>query len=249
MTDIEISEDAWLGGRLRLRQPKRGYRVAIDAALLAAATPLQPGQQALELGTGVGAAALALAARVDGSEIDGVELQAQFVALGLENIRLNSLENRVRCLEGDVLALPTDAGAYDQVMMNPPYLAVGGNDAGMDPAKRIATIEGPARLQDWMRAAASALKTGGGLTVIHRADRLGDILAATDAHGIGGLNVFPLWPKSGEAARRVIVYGRKAKGGRLTLAPGLILHQADGSYTPETDAALRGGALDLTPHA
>jgi len=249
LTAFETSEDAWLGGRLRLKQPKRGYRVAIDAALLAAATPLQPGQWALDLGTGVAAAALALAARVADGQVDGVELQIEFAALGLENTHLNGFQDRVRCLQGDVLDLPMDSGIYDQVMMNPPYLADGGNDAGMDPAKRIATIEGPARLDDWMRAAATALRSGGGLTIIHRADRLGDILTSASANDFGGLKVFPLWPKAGEAARRVIVHGRKAKGGRLALASGLVLHQPDGGYTPEADAVLRGGALDLTPHA
>lgn len=246
---IETTEDAWLGGRLQLRQPKRGYRVAIDAALLAAATPLAPGQRALELGTGVAAAALALAARVEDGRIDGVELQLGFAALGVENIRLNGMGGRVRCLAGDVLSLPTDSGAYDQVMMNPPYLAEGGNDACMDPAKRIATIEGPARLDDWVRAASSALKPGGGMTIIHRADRLADILASASKHGFGGITVFPLWPKVGEAARRVIVHGRKSKGGRMALSAGLVLHQADGDYTPETDAALRGGGLNLSPHS
>ena len=248
MTDIETTEGVWLGGRLRLKQPKRGYRVAIDAALLAAATPLQPGQRGLDLGTGVAAAALALAARVSDAQVDGVELQPGFAALGLENIHMNGFQNRVRCLQGDVLALPTDTDAYDQVMMNPPYLADGGNDVRMDRAKRIATIEGPACLDDWVRAAASALRSGGGLTIIHRADRLADILASATANDFGGLTLFPLWPKAGEAARRVIVHGRKAKGGRLALATGLVMHQADGVYTPEADAALRGGNLDIAPH-
>jgi tRNA1(Val) A37 N6-methylase TrmN6 len=246
---FDTSEDAWLGGQLRLKQPKRGYRVAIDAALLAAATPLQPGQRALDLGTGVAAAALALVARVNDAQVDGVELQPQFAGLGLENIHLNGFQGRVRCLQGDVLDLPTDAGIYDQVMMNPPYLADGGNDAGMETSKRIATIEGQARLDDWVRASATALRSGGGLTIIHRADRLGDILMSASANDFGGLKVFPLWPKASEVARRVIVHGRKAKGGGLELAPGLILHRADGAYTPEADAALRGGALNFTPHS
>lgn len=246
---LETSEDAWLGGRLRLKQPKHGYRVAIDAALLAAATPLCTGQRALDLGTGVAAAALALAIRINDAQVDGIEVQPAFAAIGLENIHLNDLGSRVRCLRGDVLSLPTERNFYDQVMMNPPYLLDGGNDAGMDAAKRIATIEGPARLDDWVHAAGSALKPGGGLTIIHRADRLGNILASATANDFGDLTVFPLWPKVGVAARRVIVHGRKAKGGRLALASGLVLHQANGAYTPEADAALRGASLDFAPHS
>jgi tRNA1(Val) A37 N6-methylase TrmN6 len=248
VTNFETTEDAWLGGRLHLLQPKRGYRVAIDAALLAAATPLASGQKALELGAGVGAASLALAVRVADAQVDGVELQLAFAALAEENIQLNDLGTRVRCLQGDVLNLPVAAGAYNQVLMNPPYLAEGGNDAGMDAAKRIATIEGPARLDDWIRAAALALKPGGGLTIIHRADRLADILSSASAYGFGGITLYPLWPKAGEQAGRIIVHGRKGKGGRLIVSPGLVLHRPDGSYTPEADAALRGGGLNIAPH-
>lgn len=239
------TEDDWLGGKLRLRQPAHGYRVAVDAALLAAATPLRPGGKALELGAGVGAAALALAARTPDACVDGIELQPELQALALENTRLNDLEARVRIRCGDILAAAKDH-AYDAVLFNPPYLAPEANDPTSDPQKRIATTEGPARLPDWMAAAAGAAKPGGDIVLIHRADRLADILAAMSALGIGGIVVFPLWPKAGTAARRIIVKGRLHKGGRLTLAAGLALHKADGAFTLAAEAVLRGDAtLDL----
>lgn len=240
-----VTEDDWLGGKLRLRQPARGYRVAVDAALLAAATPLRPGGKALELGAGVGAAALALAARTPEAIVDGIEIQPELQALALANARLNDLEARVHIRRGDILAMAKDH-AYDAVLFNPPYLTPEDNDPTSDPQKRIATTEGPARLIDWMAAAAGAAKPGGDIVLIHRADRLADILAATNALGIGGIIVFPLWPKAGTAARRVIVKGRLGKGGRLTLAAGLTLHEADGAFTSTAEAVLRGDAtLDL----
>lgn len=249
MTDDGLTRDAWLGGRLRLLQPAKGYRVAIDAALLAAATPLQPGGRALELGTGVGAAALALAARVEDAAVTAVELQPDLAALARRNVEENGFGERVDIRVGDVSALGPDLQGFDAVCFNPPYLKPEENDAASDPAKRIATVEGPGGLPAWVAAAAMAARPGGDIVLIHRADRLVDILAALAATQVGGLTVFPLWPKCGAPAKRILVHGRKHRGGRLTLAAGLTLHRADGGFTPEAAAALAGGALDLAATA
>lgn len=245
-TTLRITADAWFGGRLRLFQPAESYRVAIDAALLAAAVPLAPEGHALELGTGVGAAALALAARVEGAQIDGVELQPGLARLAARNVQANGLGDRVGLRQGDVLAPDWPAGRYDEVFFNPPYLTPEANDASIDPIRRAATVEGPARLADWLRAAAAACRPGGGVTLIHRADRLGDILAAMAAADIGGPVVYPLWPRAGAAARRIVLRGRKGRGGRLRLAAGLVLHDAAGGYAPTVRAILAdAAALDL----
>lgn len=236
-----VTEDNWLGGKLRLRQPDDGYRVAIDAILLAAATPLAPGGRAMDLGAGVGAATMALAWRTPDAVVDGVEIQAELQALAIQNATLNGLAQRARVQKGDVQRLARPA-EYDAVFLNPPYLTPEANDPTADPQKRIATTEGPARLPDWMSAAARVAKPGGDIVLIHRADRLADILAAAAAADIGGLTIFPLWPKAGVAARRIIVKGRKAKGGRLTLAAGLVLHEGDGAYTAEAERILQGDA-------
>lgn len=249
ITEADITDQAWLGGQLQLLQPKTGYRVAIDAALLAAATPLLPGERALDMGTGVAAAALALAKRIPEGKVDGIELQPLLASLGAQNIARNGMSDRVRCIPGDILAPPTVASAYDHVCLNPPYLTPEDNAPSANAMKRIATVEGPARLADWLATAVNALKPGGSLTIIHRADRLGDILGELSPLGVGGAIVYPLWPKAGVAAHRIIVQARKARGGRMLLTPGLVLHQADGAFTAAADKALRGGALELRPHA
>ena len=241
----KATEALWLGGKLKLAQPANSYRVAIDAAFLAAAVSLTEGGRALELGTGVGAAAMALAVRIPSARIDAVELQTPLAELARWNVTANGLEDRVRILESDLLDWRYDAGAYDAVFLNPPYLKAGEADPSPDPVKRIATEEGQATLGDWLKAAAHGAKTGARVTLIHRADRLADALQAFAAAGAGGLSITPLWPKLGAAASRVIVRGRKGKGGRLTLGPGLVLHQPDGAYTPEAAAILEGrAALD-----
>lgn len=242
---IETTTAPWYGGRLSLIQPTRGYRVAVDAALLAAAVPTAGLKRALELGTGVGAAALALALRAPAARVDAIELQPALAEIGQANVRANGLEARVTVREGDVLRLPPDLAGFDEAFFNPPYLTPETNDPSADPVRRIATVEGPATLAAWLRAARRALRPGGGVTLIHRADRLADVLGAMADADIGGPVVFPLWPRAGAEAKRVLLRGRAGRRGRLRLLAGLVLHEGDG-FTPAARAVLEGAAsVDL----
>ncbi len=246
-TTPETTEDRLLDGRVILRQPRDGFRAAIDSVLLAAAVPAHVGQTVLEPGAGVGAAALCLAARIEGCDITGVELQPALARLAGENIRRNGREGSVAVMAGDI-ARPHSrlaAGGYDHVMMNPPYLAAGRTVVSPEPSRATSHVEGQAGLADWLDFALRMLRAKGTLTMIHRADRLDDVLAAL-AGRAGEIVVFPLWPgRGGKPARRVVIGARKDVGTPLRLAPGLVLHETDGSYTPEADAVLRGAALDI----
>lgn len=239
----QTTEDSLLGGRVRLRQPARGYRAAIDPVLLAAAVPARDGERILDLGCGAGAAALCLLARVPGVAVTGLELQHGLARLAAANAELNGLAGRFSVVEGDVLAPPPAlaAGGFDRVMLNPPYLAAASSRPPHDPAQAMATREDTARLTDWIDAALTLLRPKGGLTVIHRADRLDALLA--DLHGRAGeIRILPLWPAAGKPAKRVVVAARKAVAGPLALGAGLVLHEADGSFTSRAEAVLRGGA-------
>ena len=242
-----ISEDRILGGQLRLHQPRKGYRVAIDPLLLAAAVPGRPGERALDLGCGVGAAALCLVFRIPGVCVDGLELQPTLVQLARDNAELNGMADSFAPTLGDVLALPASMrdGGYDHVLCNPPYLTQGAAKASAVESRALADQEGEARLADWVAAALVAAKRGGTITFIHRADRLDELLAILQGRA-GGTAIFPLWPKAGggKPAKRVIVQARKGKSGPARLLPGLVLHDAGGAYTPAAEAVLRaGGAL------
>src|SRR4029077_13316478 len=117
-------EDALLGGRVRLLQPRRGYRVAVDAVLLAAAVDAGPDQRALDLGAGVGAVGLCVAARLPGCRIVGIELQPELAALAERNAVLNGVGDRLRTIVHDLaLRLPQALGKFDHVATNPPYLS------------------------------------------------------------------------------------------------------------------------------
>lgn len=238
-----VTEDAFLGGRLRLRQPAEGYRAAIDPVLLAAAVPAVAGERVADLGCGVATAALCLLARVPGATVSGLELQAPLAALAAENAALNGCAERLAVALGDVADPPGGfaAGSFDHVMLNPPYLEPGQARAPALELRRIATVEGAPPLEAWLARALALLRPRGSLTVIHRADRLDRLLAAL-AVGGGDLAVFPLWRRQGENARRVLVQARKGGGGPLRLLPGLVLHEAGGAYTAAAEAVLRDAA-------
>ena len=243
----EISHDRLLGGRIELAQPRTGYRVAIDAVLLAAAVAARPGERVLDLGTGVGGAALCLAFRVPEAAVVGLELQDGLAALAAGNIAANGLGHRVRVVTGDLRDPPPELapGSFDRVMANPPYLREGAHTPSPDRSRARANGESGAVLADWIAAAARMLRPKGYLTLIHRADRLDEAISLLHKE-FGALVVFPLWPRAGVAAKRVLLTGRLGAASPARLAPGLVLHDAGGGFTAEAEAVLRdGGRLEL----
>lgn len=243
------TEDRLLGGRVRLAQPATGYRVGIDAVLLAAAIPAVSGDKVLDVGTGAGAAALCLAVRVAGVTVTGIDRDRELVRLAADNARATGVGDRVRFFAGDLRQPPMRLApaSFDHVMANPPFVAAGTGTEPPERGKAAATIEDGARLDDWLRFCVMMAAAKGTVTLIHRADRLDAVLAAV-AGRLGGVVVFPLWPggEGRKAAKRVLVRAQKGSRAPLRLMPGLVLHAADGRFTAEAEAVLReAGALRL----
>lgn len=243
-----MTEDGFLGGRIRIRQPAGGYRAAIDPVFLAASIPVRPGERVLEAGAGHGTAAICLASRVPDCQVFGIEVQPELVRLANDNARLNGLAASVQIMVGDLVKpLPRlPAGTFDHVMANPPFLRADSADASPDSGRTAANVEGEAVLADWIGFLVRMVRTKGTLTLVHRADRLDEILSLLRGEA-GGVVVFPLWPKEGTPAKRVLVRARRGIRTPLVVAPGLVLHGEGGAYTPEADAVLRGAALDISP--
>jgi len=242
-----ITEDGFLGGRLRLRQPSSGHRAGHDAILLAAATSARRGQRIADFGAGVGAAGLAVARRVAGLELVLVEIDAALAALASANAASNGIDANVVTLDlGASAAMFAVAGlgpdSVDGVLMNPPFNDPARQQASPDPARRVAHEAAAATLEAWTRAARRMLKPGGVLTLIWRADGLADVLAGL-ARGFGGAAVQPVHARGGAPAIRVLV--RAIKGGRapLRIYPGLVLNDSAGVPTPQANALLSGEAV------
>jgi tRNA1(Val) A37 N6-methylase TrmN6 len=249
-----IGSDDFLGGRIGVLQPRTGHRSGSDAVFLAAAVPARVGQRVLDAGAGVGVAGLCLAARVPGVEMTAVEIDAKLCALAEQNAARNGFAEGFNVVHADV-AWPAsklrDAGlvreGYDHVIANPPFHPEGAVRKTPDEGKAAAHVMRTGGLGGWIRFLAAMAAPKGQVTLIHRPECLGELLAHLEGR-FGDIAVFPLFPKQGEPAVRIIVQGRKGSRAGLKLLPGLVLHEADGRYTDLAEAVLRGGqALVLTP--
>lgn len=238
--DTDLTHDAFLGGKLHLWQPRHGYRAGVDPVLLAASVPARAGQSVLDLGCGVGAAALCLGARIPGLRLIGVERQPVYAAL--------AARNGLDVVQADLTDLPAPLRdqSFDHVLANPPYFDRRAGHRADDPGREEALgIDTP--LAEWMDAAARRLRHKGYLHMIHRVERVPDILAAADKR-LGSPEIWPLCPRDGKAAELVIFRARKDGRADFRLHAPVILHTgaahvADGeSYRPEIQAVLRDGA-------
>lgn len=242
-TVTAITQDYLLEGRIQIRQPADGYRVAIDPIFLAATIMPEPESHVLDIGAGVGAASLCLAARVPGCRITGLEMQRDVVRLAFDNIALNSMRDRIEILAGDLLRPPPRlaASTFAHVMANPPYFEAAHHTPSQLSQKAQSHGEGEATLEHWIRFALLMARPKGTITFIHRAESLDRILGCFLGK-VGDIVVYPLWPGKGKPAKRVLVRGCKNSNGPLRVASGMMLHGIDGRFTPEAESILRDAA-------
>lgn len=229
-----------LDGKVRLKQPQKGFRTSIDAVLLAAACPVKDGQSVLDLGCGVGSAGLCALHRVSEATLHGIDIQDEAVSLAHENAALNNMTKRSSFETLDIRDF--DGEAYDHVICNPPFEAAGAHVPSPDNSRATAIghLDDEISLTDWVDCAWRHIKGRGSLTMIHKAKALDDIILALGKR-FGDTQIVPLYPKTGKAAGRVIVRTYKHKKSPCTLHSGLILHDESGDYTADADAILRGG--------
>jgi len=252
MTDPagEWTEDEFLGGQLRLRQPKSGHRAGHDAVLLAAATPARSGHRVIDFGAGVGAAGLALARRVAGIQLVLVEIDAGLAELARDNARSNAIPAATIVLDLHAGAEAFAAAGLtpdsaDVVMMNPPFNDPVRHRASPEKTREIAHVATAETLRGWIHAARRTLKSGGVLVVIWRADGLAEVLAALD-RGFGSLAILPVHGNPAAPAIRILV--RAIKGGKapMRLHAALMLNEESGKQQKQAQEVLAGkGVLPL----
>ena len=233
-----LTEDHFLGGRVRVVQPAAGFRSGIEPVLLAAAVPARPGERVLEGGTGTGVGLLCLAARVPELTGVGVERDPGLAALAVRNIGDSGRANlAVQVLD---LGEAGDLGSFDHAFANPPYHPVEGTrspSAAREDAKRMH----PGLLDAWICVLGSGLRYRGTMTVILPVGCVPEVLAAMTRWDCQARSILPLWPRGGRPARLVLIQGVKQGRSPLALLPGLTLHAADAGYTAEAEAILRHG--------
>lgn len=244
---MDTSEDAFLGGRLKIRQPKGGYRAGADPVFLAAAVSAEAGQEVLELGCGAGVAMLCLAARLPGVRVTGVEVQPPLADLARDNFDANGLEGSV--VVGDVTKLPEDvrARSFDHVMTNPPFFAAGAGSPAKDESRDVGRRADATVAPVWLDHAVRRLRQKGTLTLINRVESLPSCLSVLDGR-VGAIRVMPLAPRRGRAAKLFVLSARKDARTPMVLLPPFVLHEGaehardEDSYTEQARSVLRDGA-------
>lgn len=239
----DLTCDDFLGGALRVWQPRIGYRAGLDPVLLAASIPAKPRQSILDLGCGAFVAGLCVARRVPGIDLTGLERHPTYASLATRNAKENGIVANVAI--GDLATMPSDLRdrQFDHVLMNPPYFDRARGRSSQDPLRETALGE-DTRLETWIKQATKRTRPGGMVTIIQRADRLPDLMTAAQAC-LGSLEVLPLLPRSGRAARLILLRGRPGGGAAFRLHAGVVLHEGgshlrDGEdYTPQIEQVLR----------
>ena len=240
----DVTEDGFLGGQLRLRQPRSGHRAGHDAILLAAATPARPGERVVDLGSGVGAAGLAVARRVGGIDLAMIEIAPALAELARDNAAANAIPAEVI-----VLDVEADAAAFagaglgpdsaDVVLMNPPFNDPARHRASPDSVRQRAHVATATTLAAWVHVARRILKSNGRLAMIWRADGIAEVLAALD-RGFGSLEILPVHADVTSPAIRILV--RATKGGRAParLHAALLLNDESGVPNKWVEEILAG---------
>ncbi|MDB5572446.1 MAG: methyltransferase [Hyphomicrobiales bacterium] len=247
MDNAPLAEDRILDGRLTLRQQAAGHRVGTDAVLLAAMLD-EPSGLVVDAGAGVGAVGLAVALRSPRATVRLVERDPALAEIAAQNVALNGVADRVGVAACDLLSLGSRRaaglvnGGAQAVFTNPPFYAAAQVRASPHAGRAAAHVLGAGGLEAWLRACLALLAPDGRLAMIHLPEALPEIVAAC-AGRIGGLRVMPVHAREGEDARRILVSGRKGSRAPLALAPGLVLHDANGRFTACAQALHRGEAL------
>lgn len=252
--NLEIMETTLLRGKVKLLQPKVGFHASIDSVFLAAAVPVKDRYKVLDAGCGVGSVGLCITSRNKNISLTGIDIQSELIDLAHQSADLNGVGDRCRFFQGDIRSEKhTPDNEFNIVVMNPPYLEEGTHTSSPEKIKATSHGEGVsgAALEDWLKYAHRKLKQGGHLTMIHRADRMDDVIFTLEKkRWFGSLIIYPLWSHEGEDAKRVIIQARKERYAPLILKSGMVIHKENGQYTDTAQKILsEAGSIDLSARA
>ncbi len=238
----DVTDDAFLGGRVQILQNRTGFRSGLDSVMLAAAVPAKAREHICDVGAGVGTAALCLAARVSGLRVTAIEIDPSLSKLAQANFERNLYAESFENILADIVARPRNVArqSFHHVLTNPPYHETGRGTPAPDRSKARAKSSSESELSAWLRFASALVRPKGTLTAILPPEQIPLALTAMSPLGLG-VEIIPLWPSSSVAAKRVIIRTRMNSKTPLRLYSGLTLHNPDGSPTKSAEAILRHG--------
>lgn len=246
----DVIETTLLRGQVKLLQPREGFHASMDTVLLAAACKIQDGQNLLDVGCGVGSAGLCITLKKKNISLFGIDIFENNIDLARQNATLNSIADQCNFQCNNILQEDVFKDNYfDVAITNPPYQAGGKHTPSPHEHKALAHGEDGSEitLKEWCKYLHKKLKQGGSMVMVHRADRLDEIIRAlTERRWFGSLVILPVHSRIDEPAKRVLVAARKERYAPLVIKPALVMHEADGRYTERAAAILDGQAkIDL----
>lgn len=240
---MDYSKDYLLDRKVTVFQPRNGYRASTDAVLLSSLVKtVKPGDNILDVGSGTGAVSLCLASRFarTAPQITGLELQPELAELSNLSAAANGFENFLHYINCDIKNKPGELPncSFAHVITNPPYAEK--DMPSPNAGKALAHNHHDFSLEGWIKFCIKMIRPQGHFYIINRAEAVDDILSVI--HGrLGNIKLIPLFSKTGQKAKRIMISAQKDNRTPAEILPGLILHTSEGEYTPDAHKILRLG--------
>ena len=230
----ERIDDLQIGGLKIIQNPQK-FCFGLDAVILANFATIKKGDFVVDFGTGTGIVPILIAGKTGASRIIGIEIQSDMVEMATRSVRMNRLEDRITILHGDIRKVNhyIKDNSVDLVVSNPPYMNTGKGLVNPNSSKAIARHEIMCTLEDIISSAAKILKNGGRLAIIHRSNRLVDVLYAMRSRGIEPKRLRMVHPTVDRESNLFLVEGTKGGGTFLKVLKPLVIYDGDGNYTEE----------------
>ena len=235
---MDITQNDFLGGKIKLLQYQTGYRATSDSVLVSAIVQAKSGETILDVGTGTGIILFCLGSRISNLQMTGVDVQNELLALAQQNNILN--QQNIEWIQEDITAKTSKIHGrqFHHVVTNPPFYR---EDIVRQNQQTATAFHQSISLDIWIRYCVKHIRPKGTLTLIHRPEALTEILTILSKTALGGIEVLPIYSKMNQEANRIIIKGILGSKKQLTIHPPFITHTADNKYTKEAEEILRNG--------
>ncbi|AFK85670.1 MULTISPECIES: tRNA1(Val) (adenine(37)-N6)-methyltransferase [Thermoanaerobacterium] len=234
LKDGERIDDLNLNG-LKLIQREDMFKFGMDAVLLSNFVYTKRGDKIVDLGCGTGIIPILIAGKSRDTRIVGVEIQSEVANIAIRNVYLNNFEGRIDIINDDIRNVVDKLGIekYDIVTSNPPYMPYKTGFDKNSESENISRYELNGGLDDFIKVAAKLLKFGGKFFLVHRVDRIVDIVYNLRICNLEPKKIRFIHPHFGEKPNLVLVEAKKGAKSGVVIMPPLYVYEENGEYTKE----------------
>ena len=219
---------------LKIIQNTDGFCFGVDSVLLTEfAKDMKKNKTIVDLGTGTGIIGILLSKKVEASKVIGIEIQKDVAEMASRSVELNNLQNTMQILNEDVKNLSLEKNSFDYVVTNPPYKKVGTGIINKEDKQIISRHETTVNLDEWLKVASNLLKDNGAIYMVHRPERLNEIIENLRKYRLEPKRIRFVYPKVSKDANLVLIKAVKYANSFLKVEKPLIIYNEDGSYTDE----------------